>query len=152
MVSFATRLSGLNTQILCTVWDNKLVYDLLAVRCHRESFLLLFCLFVCFCLGDRLSDFYVGVTDISPHDVPPHPHPPSYKLCQYHRGPVNQRETETIACAFPVSGRYVVIQLLTVGTPLSLCEVEVYTGKRPHVDGKGFFTPSFLVAFFEHCV
>ena len=101
------------------------------------------------CLGDRLSDFYVGVTDFSPHDVPPHPHPPSYKVCLHYRVAFNQRATETIECSFPVSGRYIIIQLLTAGTPLSLCEVEVYTGKRLHVSGK--HSPCLLfVASFKH--
>ena len=84
----------------------------------------LFAFFVfVFCLGDTLSNFYVGVTEISPHDVPPHPHPPNYKLCLHYRSPFLQGAQEAMTCSFPVSGRYIVIQLLTAETPLSLCEV-----------------------------
>ena len=134
MLSFSTCLSRWNAQILCTVRHyicqgvNSLLPEI-----HKTSFLF------CFCLGEILSDFYVGVTDLSPHDVPPYPHPPSYKLCLYYRGAFERRATNTIACSFPVSGRYVVIQLLSAGNSLSLCEVEVYTGKRLHEAGKSFF-------------
>ena len=132
-------LSRWNAQFLCTV------RHYIIILWSKLSTTV--CLGVFFRLGDRLSDFYVGVTDFSPYDVPPHPHPPSYKLCRHYWGAFLQEATETIACSFPVFGRYIVIQLRTAGTPLSLCEVEAYTGKRLDVAGE-----LFLFCFLLYCL
>ena len=91
---------------------------------------LLYC-FILLISGYRLSDFYIGVTDTSPYDIPPSPYPPNYRVCQYHSGPVKDGATETIVCQFPVFGRYVVVQLTSADQVLTLCEVEVHTGKHP---------------------
>ena len=76
-----------------------------------------------------MTDFYVGVTDISPDKMRPSPIPPNFKVCSHYAGEVAQGARERIACSTPVSGRHVIIQLTTPGVPLSFCEVQVYGGE-----------------------
>ena len=98
---------------------------------------------VCFFVsGNTPRDLYVGVTDVSPADVPPFPRPPNYKVCSHFSGDVEGGSTETIPCSFPVSGRYVIVQLTSHWTVLSLCEVEVFAGKRLWPE---HISPSFLL-------
>ena len=78
--------------------------------------------------GDRLKDFYVGVTDNLPTTVAPTPSPINYELCHHYAGQVPQGARERILCDGPVTGRYLIVQL-TGTNYLTLCAVEAYASK-----------------------
>ena len=79
--------------------------------------------------GDRLHDFFVGVTVLDMTD----PQPGQYPLCQsQYIGAATNGQILDLVCNPGVQGRYVWIQIPT-GTfeILTLCEVEVYTHDVP---------------------
>ena len=81
--------------------------------------------------GERLRDFYVGVTDDAPTAVVPRPFPnPTYQVCYHYTGlQFDVATRDQIICNRVLSGRYVIVQLAFVEY-LTLCEVEVYAGKQ----------------------
>ncbi len=83
---------------------------------------------VVFFSGDRLADFYVGVSDDSPTAVTPSPSPRTYAVCHHYIETVLQGARVRIVCGSPLVGRYVIIQL-TGTNYLTMCEVEVYSGE-----------------------
>jgi len=74
------------------------------------------------CCDERLADYRVGVTNISPLNVAPTL--TNYLLCgQYNGIPPYQSK---VICAKGTRGRYVVIQLDRDNGYFTICEVEVY--------------------------
>ena len=78
-----------------------------------------------FFLGERLSNFYIGVTNVSPSTDAPSIRPQNYDVCAYYKGEFPHGGTAMIGCTSTVSGRYLIIQLGD-RAELSLCEVQVY--------------------------
>ena len=78
--------------------------------------------------GERLRDFYIGVTNDSPVTVTPTTNPTSYPVCFYYTGAFPSGTRDVIVCDDEMTGRYVVIQL-TTSESLALCEVEIYRGE-----------------------
>ena len=93
---------------------------------------------------NNLSNFIIGVTDVSPNDRAPSSLGDSeYTVCAFYEGAVPEGQTVDIPCStsIPVRGSYLFI--LRKGPPnkyLQLCEVEVYAWI-----GKSFTAPQFAI-------
>ena len=76
-------------------------------------------------LALRLSDFTVGLTDVSPQVAPPGPDLNGTGVCLYHPGPAPPGNSTYICNPFTNKpGRYLYVTM--PGPWLTLCEVQVY--------------------------
>ena len=75
--------------------------------------------------GDRLTNIRIGVTDIDPMEQTPTMD--NMNVCACQNRPIAKGSTERFPCW--AHGRYLVI-LLEGNLALSLCEVEVFEGKK----------------------
>jgi len=78
------------------------------------------------CCGERLKNFYIGVTEMSPWTTKP-PVLSNGQICSHYTGSPPTGVLLDIHCDAVVQGRYLYI-MLSQPDYLSLCEVEVYAG------------------------
>ena len=79
----------------------------------------------CF-LASRLSNFQVGVSNVTPRDQQPiNLEEWNLRKCKMHVGDVPSGVNETLVCDELVRGRYLVIQFVGHSQFLTLCEVTV---------------------------
>ena len=84
-----------------------------------------------YCLsGERLHDFYIGLTNTSVTSVAPTPslmRTPPQHICAAYTGPVPDDQFVHLQCAPHSVGRYLVVQIESgTGNYLTMCEVDVY--------------------------
>ena len=80
--------------------------------------------------GDRLHDFFIGVTY---DDFTTTPQPDSYPLCRaQYTGAATDGQILDLECNPGVSGRYVWIQVPGTSEILTLCEVQVFEAGQLH--------------------
>jgi len=82
----------------------------------------------CCCSGERLNDFVVGLTDVSPSNTAPTWL--NYAICDQYPGTVPEEATVILNCTAELSAyRYLIVQFHTSGYK-QICELEVYIRRK----------------------